>query len=87
MFYLAFSFPHINKDRCPPVSKLEHGLNQIRAVAMTTSPQESGSKFEDVAAQVSTIGKWKLKVVRGELAGLERLCLLPRALFVTNLDT
>ena len=66
MFYLALSFPDI-KERCPPVSKREHGLNQPPARFMTTSHQEGTTPhLDDVAANVSTIGKWKLKVVRGE---------------------
>jgi hypothetical protein len=64
MFYLALSFRDI-KDRCPPVSILEHGLNQT--AAMTTSPQDSHPDLGDVASQVSVIGKWKLKIIKGEL--------------------
>ena len=73
MFDLALSFVEI-KEWCPPVSKLRHGLNRFSSVAMaTTSHQEGTPKLEDVADQVSKIGQWKLKIVRGEWVG-ERVC-------------
>lgn len=73
MFYLAFSFVGF-QDQCSS-NKREHGqLSRSRYVSMATregvtvaTEGQATQRFEDVADNISKIGQWKLKIVRGEL--------------------